>query len=85
MIVGPNAFNFDALSGNYHGVSSHMVTFLEGITAAAGTAIAAPAGMSLRPKIAAAAAPTTRNEVIAVMVSAFDRKLSTQFTEAKSG
>ena len=39
MIVGPNAFNFDALSGNYHGVSSHMVTFLEGITAAAGPAM----------------------------------------------
>ncbi|HEY4060584.1 MAG TPA: glycoside hydrolase family 3 N-terminal domain-containing protein [Puia sp.] len=36
MIVGPNAFSFDALSGNYHGVSSHMVTFVEGITAAAG-------------------------------------------------
>ena len=39
MIVGPNAFSFDALSGNYHGVSSHMVTFLEGITAAAGPAM----------------------------------------------
>ena len=36
MIVGPNAFSFDALSGNYHGVSSSMVTFVEGITAAAG-------------------------------------------------
>lgn len=36
MVVGPNAFSFDALSGNYHGVSSHMVTFLEGITAVAG-------------------------------------------------
>jgi beta-glucosidase len=39
MIVGPNAFSFDALAGNYHGVSSHMVTFLEGITAAAGPAV----------------------------------------------
>ncbi len=39
MIVGPNAFSFDALSGNYHGVSSRMVTFLEGITAAAGPAM----------------------------------------------
>ncbi|HEV2482591.1 MAG TPA: glycoside hydrolase family 3 N-terminal domain-containing protein [Puia sp.] len=39
MIVGPNAFNFDALSGNYHGVSSRVVTFLEGITAAAGPAM----------------------------------------------
>jgi beta-glucosidase len=34
MVVGPNAFSFDALSGNYHGVSSPMVTFLEGITTA---------------------------------------------------
>ncbi len=39
MVVGPNAFSFDALAGNYHGVSAHMVTFLEGITAAAGPAI----------------------------------------------
>ena len=39
MVVGPNAFSFDALSGNYHGVSSHMVTFLEGITATAGPAM----------------------------------------------
>lgn len=39
MIVGPNSFSFDALSGNYHGVSSHMVTFVEGLTAAAGPAV----------------------------------------------
>jgi beta-glucosidase len=39
MIVGPNAFSFDALAGNYHGVSSPMVTFLEGLTAAAGPAV----------------------------------------------
>ena len=39
MVVGPNAFSFDALAGNYHGVSSRMETFLEGITAAAGPAI----------------------------------------------
>jgi beta-glucosidase len=38
MIVGPNAYSFDALSGNYHGVASHMVSFVEGITAAAGPA-----------------------------------------------
>ena len=38
MITGPNSFSFDALSGNYHGVSSNMVTFVEGITAAAGPA-----------------------------------------------
>ena len=39
MIVGPNSFSFDALSGNYHGVSSRMVTFVEGITAAAGPGV----------------------------------------------
>jgi beta-glucosidase len=39
MIVGPNAFSFDALSGNYHGVSSRMVTFVEGITATAGPGV----------------------------------------------
>ena len=39
MIVGPNSFSFDALSGNYHGVSSRMVTFVEGLTAAAGPGI----------------------------------------------
>jgi beta-glucosidase len=39
MIVGPNAFSFDALAGNYHGVSTPMVTFLEGLTAAAGPAV----------------------------------------------
>jgi len=38
MITGPNAYSFDALSGNYHGVSSHMVSFVEGITTAAGPA-----------------------------------------------
>jgi beta-glucosidase len=36
MIVGPNAYSFDALSGNYHGVATHMVSFVEGITSAAG-------------------------------------------------
>ncbi|HEV9037389.1 MAG TPA: glycoside hydrolase family 3 N-terminal domain-containing protein [Puia sp.] len=39
MVVGPNAFSFDALAGNYHGVSSRVVTFLEGITAATGPAV----------------------------------------------
>jgi len=38
MITGPNAYSFDALSGNYHGVSPHMVSFVEGITSAAGPA-----------------------------------------------
>jgi beta-glucosidase len=39
MITGPNAYSFDALSGNYHGVASHMVSFVEGITAAAGAGV----------------------------------------------
>lgn len=41
MIVGPNAASLDALLGNYHGVSSKAVNFVEGITAAvdAGTRI----------------------------------------------
>jgi beta-glucosidase len=38
MITGPNAYSFDALSGNYHGVASHMVSFVEGITTVAGPA-----------------------------------------------
>ncbi len=34
MILGPNAASFDALVGNYHGVSSKAVNFVEGITGA---------------------------------------------------
>ena len=34
MIVGPNATSYDALLGNYHGVSDKAVNFVEGITAA---------------------------------------------------
>jgi beta-glucosidase len=34
MIVGPNATSYDALVGNYHGVSDKAVNFVEGITAA---------------------------------------------------
>lgn len=33
-VVGPNAASIDALLGNYFGVNSNIVTFLEGITAA---------------------------------------------------
>nr|HPR31443.1 glycoside hydrolase family 3 C-terminal domain-containing protein [Prolixibacteraceae bacterium] len=33
-VTGPNATSIEALLGNYHGVSSRMVTFLEGIAAA---------------------------------------------------
>jgi beta-glucosidase len=34
MIVGPNATSYDALLGNYHGVSDKAVNFVEGITGA---------------------------------------------------
>lgn len=34
MVVGPTAASMDALLGNYHGVSSKAVNFVEGITAA---------------------------------------------------
>ena len=34
MILGPNASSFDALIGNYHGVTDKAVNFVEGITAA---------------------------------------------------
>lgn len=36
MVIGPNAASFDAIIGNYHGTSSKVVNFVEGITAAAG-------------------------------------------------
>ena len=38
MLVGPNAANFDALLGSYHGVTDKAVNFVEGITRAAGPA-----------------------------------------------
>jgi beta-glucosidase len=38
LVTGSNATSADALLGNYHGVSSTMVTFVEGITEAAGPA-----------------------------------------------
>lgn len=34
MVLGPNAASLGALTGNYHGVSSKTVNFVEGITAA---------------------------------------------------
>jgi len=34
MILGPNAASLDAMIGNYHGVSSKVVNFVEGITGA---------------------------------------------------
>ena len=36
MVVGPNAVSADALLGNYHGVSSKTVNFVEGIVKAVG-------------------------------------------------
>ncbi len=39
LVTGANAASMDALLGNYHGVSSNMVTFVEGIVEAAGPAI----------------------------------------------
>lgn len=38
MVVGSSAASLDALVANYHGVSSRMVNFVEGITAAVGPA-----------------------------------------------
>ena len=34
MVLGPNAANLDAMIGSYHGVSSKVINFVEGITAA---------------------------------------------------
>jgi beta-glucosidase len=34
MVLGPNAASLDAMIGNYHGVSSKVVNFVEGITGA---------------------------------------------------
>ncbi|MCB0629122.1 MAG: glycoside hydrolase family 3 C-terminal domain-containing protein [Lewinella sp.] len=36
MLLGPNAASLDALIGNYHGVSSQTVTFVDGFTQAVG-------------------------------------------------
>jgi beta-glucosidase len=38
MVAGPTAASLDALLGNYHGVSTKAVNFVEGITAAVGPA-----------------------------------------------
>lgn len=40
MVLGANAGAMDPLVANYHGISGNMVTFAEGITAAAGPGIA---------------------------------------------
>ncbi len=40
MVLGPNAASMDPMVANYHGMSGNIVTFAEGITAAAGAATA---------------------------------------------
>jgi beta-glucosidase len=50
LVTGSNATSADALLGNYHGVSAHMVTFLEGITAVAGPATGLEYDMGCDPK-----------------------------------
>jgi beta-glucosidase len=40
MVLGPNAGSMDPVVANYHGMSGNIVTFAEGITAAAGPATA---------------------------------------------
>ena len=40
LVTGPNSSSLEPLMGNYHGVSGQMVSFLEGITKAAGPATA---------------------------------------------
>ncbi|NTS42193.1 glycoside hydrolase family 3 C-terminal domain-containing protein [Flavisolibacter sp. BT320] len=40
MVLGPNAGALDPMVANYHGMSGNIVTFAEGITAAAGPGIA---------------------------------------------
>jgi beta-glucosidase len=50
LVTGSNAASADALLGNYHGISSHMVTFVEGITAAAGPATGVEYDMGCDPR-----------------------------------
>ncbi|HEY6083447.1 MAG TPA: glycoside hydrolase family 3 C-terminal domain-containing protein, partial [Chitinophagaceae bacterium] len=39
LVTGPSAGSLDALVGSYHGVSNHLINFVEGITGAAGPAV----------------------------------------------
>jgi len=50
LVTGSNASSADALLGNYHGISSQMVTFTEGITAAAGPAVGVQYDMGCDPR-----------------------------------
>jgi beta-glucosidase len=40
LVTGPSASSLDALLGNYHGIGGDLVTFAEGIAAAAGPSVA---------------------------------------------
>ncbi|HEX7844925.1 MAG TPA: glycoside hydrolase family 3 N-terminal domain-containing protein [Chitinophagaceae bacterium] len=53
MVLGPNAGAMDPMVANYHGMSGHIVTFAEGITAAAGpqTAVQYDQGSDFRDTI----------------------------------
>jgi beta-glucosidase len=50
LVTGSNASSADALLGNYHGISSRLVTFTEGITAAAGPATGVEYDMGCDPR-----------------------------------
>jgi beta-glucosidase len=50
LVTGSNASSVDALLGNYHGVSSTMVTFTDGITKAAGPAIGVQYDLGCDPR-----------------------------------
>jgi beta-glucosidase len=50
LVTGSNASSADALLGNYHGVSPRLVTFTDGITAAAGPGIGVQYDMGCDPK-----------------------------------
>lgn len=39
LVTGPDAASLDALLGSYHGLSGHMINFVEGITHAAGPSV----------------------------------------------
>ena len=49
LVAGSNASDADAILGNYHGVSSTVVTFTEGITAAAGPSIGVQYDLGCEP------------------------------------
>jgi beta-glucosidase len=50
LVAGNNASSADALLGNYHGVSSRLITFTDGLTEAAGPAIGVQYDLGCDPK-----------------------------------